>query len=96
MDTYNYKAANEFISNVFFMMCLLTDVYAICRFLYYFNQQSKGSTSVFIAGAFHSFNYNLFMKEWNAKEIDEHTYELEDLISISKSCTKVDFGALTV
>jgi hypothetical protein len=96
MDTYNYKDFNEFLFNVFFIMILLTDVYAICRFLYYYNQQSKGSTSVFIAGAYHTFNYALFMKEWNAKEIDEHTYALEDLTSISKSCIKVDFGKLTV
>lgn len=96
MDEYDYKEFSGCLTNVFFMMCLLMDVYAICRFLYYYNQQSKGSTSVFIAGAVHAFNYNLFMKEWNAKEIDEHTYAFEDLFSISKSCTKVDFGGLNV
>jgi hypothetical protein len=94
MDTYNYKEFYGYLSSMFFMSSLVMDVYAICRFLYYYNQQSKGSTSVFIAGASHTFNYALFMKEWNAKEIDEHTYALEDLTSISKSCTKVDFGDL--
>jgi hypothetical protein len=95
MDKYNYKGdLDEFLTNVFYMSALFMDVYAICRFLYYYHRQSEGSTSVFIAGAAHTFNYNLFMKEWGAKEIDEHTYKLEDLTKQSKACTKVDFHKL--
>jgi hypothetical protein len=82
------------MANVFFMAAVMMDSYAICRFLYYFSKQAEGSTSVFIAGALHTYNYNLFMKEWKATEIDEHTYKLEDLHKQSKACTKVDFSSI--
>ena len=45
-------------------MTLIMDTYAICRFLYYHSKQPEGSTSIFIAGAFHTQTYSLFMKEF--------------------------------
>jgi hypothetical protein len=94
MDDYDYKVFEQCMANVFFMAAVMMDSYAICRFLYYFSKQTEGSTSVFIAGALHTYNYNLFMKEWKAIEIDEHTYKIEDLHRQSKACTKVDFSSI--
>jgi hypothetical protein len=50
------------------LYALLTDIYAICRFIRYFHKQSAGSTSVFLAGVIHADNYRAFLKRWGAKE----------------------------
>ena len=92
MNTYDYKNIGGFVSSVFYIMSLIMDTYAICRFLYYHAKQTEGSTSLFIAGAAHTNTYALFLEEWGAKKIYEHTYDFLDIKY--KACTKVDFKSL--
>lgn len=92
MTTYDYKNIHGFASNVFYISMMIMDTYAICRFLYYHAKQPEGSTSLFIAGASHTNTYALFLEEWGAKQIYEHTYNFFDVKY--KACTKVDFKSL--
>jgi hypothetical protein len=92
MTTYNYKKKDTFWYNVFYIMILIMDTYAICRFLYYHEKQPEGSTSLFIAGANHTRTYSSFMKEWDAKKIYEKIYDNTSMTY--KTCNKVDFKSL--
>ncbi len=79
---------------IFDLLMLLVDVYAICRFIRFFYRQDAGSTSVFLAGAFHTSNYAAFLKLWGARKIFSNQksrleYKYKD---VSKKCVKVKFA----
>ncbi len=52
---------------IFTIGILMIDIYALARFMRFFSNQPEGSTSVFIEGAAHSFNYYTFLKLWGAR-----------------------------
>lgn len=53
---------------------LATDIYALARFLRFMSQQVEGSTSVFLAGARHTWHYSLFLQRLGAKRVfDTHS-----------------------
>ncbi len=58
----------SFLEALFESCLILMDMYAICRFVRYFRLQPEGSSSVFLAGAWHCENYREFLKKWGAKE----------------------------
>jgi hypothetical protein len=51
--------------------------------------QVEGSTTVLLAGAFHTYTYSLFLKKWNAKTIYSHKHSLND---IEKNCNIEEKG----
>lgn len=61
-----------FFTMLLFSTGLLTDIYAICRFLRFFHRQPPGSTSLFLTGAAHSTNYIEFLKMWKARPIKKN------------------------
>jgi hypothetical protein len=64
----SYKDEEHTGLAIFNALTLLTDIYAICRFLRFFSKQSPGSTSVFLSGLTHSENYADFLKKWGARK----------------------------
>ncbi len=57
----------------FVLSALMTDIYAISRFLRFHRKQPQGSTSVFLAGFAHTWHYALFLKDLGAKKLfDNH------------------------
>jgi len=69
LRSYDYKDEEYSGLAIFTALILLTDIYAICRFLRFFSKQSPGSTSVFLSGLSHSKNYAEFLKRWGARKI---------------------------
>ena len=92
--TYNSTYNTGLI--IFYSMTLMTDIYAICRFIRFFNRQSEGGTSVFLAGALHTDTYRLFLEKWGASKVfDNHPKDIYDYrVDYTKMCKHVDFSKL--
>ena len=84
---------------IFYTMLLMTDIYAISRFIRFFNRQVEGSTSVFLAGFAHKNNYRLFLEKWGATKIFD-SHPTIDFIGnytgseLTKMCKHVDFSKI--
>jgi phage FluMu protein Com len=91
LQNYRFKDVFDFFDRILNLLTLLTDIYAICRFLRFFSQQNDGSTSVFIAGAAHTYNYTLFLKEWKAKKVFSNQKKVFTDANAIKKCVHVDF-----
>lgn len=70
MRRFFKERMKELYARDFFgMTVLLMDIYALCRFLRFFERQPVGSTSIFFAGVQHCWNYQAFLTEWGATPI---------------------------
>ena len=70
LKTWDYqKEGDQFMNAVFWLMSGMMDVYAVSRLLYYHSQQKAGSTSLVLAGAYHTRTYSEFLKEAGAKVV---------------------------
>jgi hypothetical protein len=84
---------------IFYTMILMTDIYAICRFIRFFNRQVEGSTSIFLSGVAHKSNYRLFLEKWGITKIFD-THPTTDFggknvsLELTKMCKHVDFSKL--
>ena len=89
-----FDEQNFAIKNWFFIVILMTDVYAICRFIRYHMNQIEGSTTVLLAGVYHTYTYSLFLKKWKAKNIFSKNHTLNDTEQLdpnASKCVHVDF-----
>lgn len=78
----NYQAQDTFADALFQLISGLMDVYAICRLLFYHRKQSTGSTSVILAGAWHTYVYSEFLKGWKVNLLTNRGFPAENIQSM--------------
>jgi len=68
----------------------------ILKFIRFFNRQSEGGTSVFLAGALHTDIYLLFLEKWGASKVfDNHPTNMDEFrLNVTKMCKHVYFSKL--
>ena len=90
MKKYDFDSEALF-NNIFQMITLMTDTYSICRFVRYHMNQVEGSTTVLLAGAFHTYTYSLFLKKWKAQTVYSHRHTLNDIENLDIDASRCTY-----
>ena len=88
---YPYLKDETFDACFFYLCCLLMDCYTICRFLRFFERQPPGSTTVYFAGALHTWTMLEFLTQMNNKTVcimNTHPKKFKDIFVDFQSISK--------